>query len=87
MLLYFRELLGKFWNYKKEILIQVGNLIDRGKFSPNTVEYCKKLSSELPNNTIFLKGNHEFEIIKHYYNGPNNNWQLTKLIVLVILLI
>lgn len=70
----FRKLLEKFWDNKKELLIQVGDLIDRGRFSPDTVRYCKELSLKFPNNTVFLKGNHEFEMIEHYYNGPNDNW-------------
>ncbi|MDF2591925.1 MAG: serine/threonine protein phosphatase [Clostridia bacterium] len=70
----FQELLDKFWDSEKELLIQVGDIIDRGKFSPDAVSYCKKLSLKFPNNVIFLKGNHEFEIIEHYYNGPNENW-------------
>jgi serine/threonine protein phosphatase 1 len=70
----FQKLLDKFWDSEKELLIQVGDIIDRGKFSPETVSYCKKLSLKFPNNVIFLKGNHEFEMIEHYYNGPNENW-------------
>jgi serine/threonine protein phosphatase 1 len=70
----FRELINKHWNFEEEVLIQVGDLIDRGGFSPETVGYCKELAVEFPNNTVFLKGNHEFEIIEHYFNGPHHNW-------------
>lgn len=70
----FKELVEKFWDRKNDLLIQVGDMIDRGKFSPETVNYCKSMSLKFPNNVIFLKGNHEFEIIKHYFDGPNDNW-------------
>ncbi|WP_084315274.1 metallophosphoesterase [Clostridium hydrogeniformans] len=41
------------------MLIQVGDIIDRGKNTSETVRYCRKLSLKFPNNVVFLKGNHE----------------------------
>lgn len=70
----FKELLNRFWDYERDMLIQVGDLIDRGNYSPDTVKYCRELYKQHPNNVIFLKGNHEFEIIEHFCNGPNTNW-------------
>ncbi len=70
----FKKLIDEFWDSKLDLLIQVGDLIDRGKYSPETVKYCKELKMQYPGNVIFIKGNHEFEIIEHYYNGPNDNW-------------
>jgi serine/threonine protein phosphatase 1 len=70
----FKKLLNEHWNNRKDLLIQVGDLIDRGKFSPDTVRYCRELKLKYPDNVVFLKGNHEFEIIEHYYNGPHKNW-------------
>lgn len=70
----FKKLLDEHWDKEEELLIQVGDLIDRGKFSPETVRYCRELKLRYPDNVVFLKGNHEYEIIEHYYNGPNDNW-------------
>lgn len=69
-----KKLIEEHWNSKDELLIQVGDLIDRGSFSPKTVEYCRELKKEFSNNVVFLKGNHEFEIIYHFLNEPNENW-------------
>jgi len=69
-----KKLIEEHWNSKDELLIQVGDLIDRGSFSPRTVEYCRGLKKQFPSNVVFLKGNHEFEIIYHFLNEPNENW-------------
>lgn len=69
-----KKLLDEHWDKERDMLIQVGDLIDRGKFSPETVAYCKELELKFPDKVVFLKGNHEFEIIEHYYNGPHHNW-------------
>lgn len=70
----FKKLLDEYWDKERDLLIQVGDLIDRGKFSPETVEFCKELELQYAKKAIFLKGNHEVEIIEHYYNGPHHNW-------------
>lgn len=69
----FLEIL-KQWNRDTEILICVGDFIDRGNHSVRVVEECRKLSSDFPHNTVFLKGNHEAEIIEHVEVAFNDNW-------------
>lgn len=70
----FENMLKKNWNKNQEVIIQVGDLIDRGKNSPQMVQLARKLSDEYPKQIVFLKGNHEFEIIDHFLNEPNTNW-------------
>jgi serine/threonine protein phosphatase 1 len=70
----FRNLLHNYWNTDDEILIQVGDLIDRGNFSPETLMLAYGLNQRYGNNIFFLKGNHEYELIRHFENGPNDNW-------------
>jgi serine/threonine protein phosphatase 1 len=69
-----KELLNKNWDCDNEVLVQVGDLIDRGSSSPETVEFCMELKRKHGEKAIFIKGNHEFEMIEHLYNGPNHNW-------------
>ncbi len=69
----FLEIL-KHWNRDTEILICVGDLIDRGNYSVSVVEQCMELAFEFPKTTIFLKGNHEAEIIEHVEVAFNDNW-------------
>ncbi len=69
----FRNLLDRYWNRHEKLLIQVGDLIDRGNFSPQTLLYAVELSKH-KKNAVFLKGNHEYELLKHFFNGPNDNW-------------
>jgi serine/threonine protein phosphatase 1 len=70
----FKNLITKHWNKENEVLIQLGDLIDRGKNSPQMVQLARQLKADFPDQAIFLKGNHEFEIIDHVLNQPNYNW-------------
>ncbi len=70
----FKNLVEKYWDVDSEILVQVGDLIDRGPNSPKAVEYARFLQKEHPNQTVFLKGNHEFEAIVYQQQGRNDNW-------------
>jgi serine/threonine protein phosphatase 1 len=38
------------------------------------VQLARQLKADFPEQAIFLKGNHEFEIIDHVLNRPNHNW-------------
>jgi serine/threonine protein phosphatase 1 len=64
----------KYWKPETEILIQLDDLINRGNFIPETVGFARKLADTYPLKTVFLRGNHEFKIMEHHYNGPNNIW-------------
>ncbi|GIN87436.1 hypothetical protein J6TS2_38220 [Heyndrickxia sporothermodurans] len=66
----FHNLLNKHWNKVNEMIIQLGDLIDRGKNSPQMVGFAMKLSKHFPNQVIFLKGNHEYEITEHFFISP-----------------
>lgn len=70
----FKAMLEKHWDRDHEVLIQVGDLIDRGKKAPQTVALARSLKEALPERTVFLKGNHEFEMQKHVFEAPNANW-------------
>lgn len=70
----FRNLLEKHWKRDEENIIQVGDLIDRGKNSPQTVKYARELCRKYPKQITFLRGNHEYEIINHFLKPPNENW-------------
>ncbi|MFP7298671.1 metallophosphoesterase family protein [Neobacillus niacini] len=70
----FKNMLTKHWNKENEVLIQLGDIIDRGKNSPRMVQFARQLTADFPDKAVFLKGNHEFEIIDHFVNQPNANW-------------
>ena len=70
----FRQMLNKHWNPEKEMLVQVGDLVDRGRNTPQVVGLARKLSEEFPGRAVFLKGNHDFEMTEHFRNPPDYNW-------------
>jgi len=68
----FKTLLQRYWVEKNDLLIQVGDLIDRGNHTPQTINYCKELQQK--HQAVFLKGNHEYMAIKHIYGMGHEKW-------------
>lgn len=63
----------EFWEPNKEVLIQLGDLIDRGSFTPQLVKYCRELEIQHPN-AVFLKGNHEMLAIQYFNKDKDEKW-------------
>ncbi|HEX8425807.1 metallophosphoesterase family protein [Hymenobacter sp.] len=57
------------WQPEKELLIQVGDLMDRGNFAPECVALAIELSEKYPEQARFLKGNHEAGMLDYYSLG------------------
>jgi len=69
-----REMLTH-WRPAAETLVQLGDLVDRGNHSPETVELCRKLSVDFPDQTVFLQGNHDWGMAEHLGpDGPFPAW-------------
>ena len=69
-----RELLTH-WRPAEERLVQLGDLVDRGNFSPETVALCRQLSLDFPDQTVFLQGNHDWGMAEHLGPaGPYKSW-------------
>lgn len=51
------------WKREEEVLVLVGDLIDRGNYSAKVLQLCKELS-EGDHQVVVLKGNHEAELIQ-----------------------
>ena len=69
-----RELLTH-WRPAEETLVQLGDLVDRGNYSPETVELCRQLSQDFPTQAVFLQGNHDWAMAEHLgANGPYRAW-------------
>ncbi|MBC8082444.1 MAG: serine/threonine protein phosphatase [Hymenobacter sp.] len=70
----FRELL-RHWQPEQELLVQTGDLVDRGRFVPECVGLAMELETRFPDRTVFLKGNHEACMLTHYgLRGPYPAW-------------
>jgi serine/threonine protein phosphatase 1 len=70
----FRELLTH-WRPAEERLVQLGDLVDRGNYSPETVELCRQLSQDFPTQAVFLLGNHDWGMAEHLGpQGPYHAW-------------
>ena len=63
------------WVPATDHLIQVGDLVDRGRHIPDTVELARQLDEQYPESTTFLRGNHEAAMLHHYSaQGPALGW-------------
>lgn len=62
----FKALVTAHWNPENEFLVQVGDLINKGKNSGKAYNYARKLQEEYPYQVFFLKGNHEQRFIELY---------------------
>ncbi len=60
------------WQKEKEQLIFVGDLIDRGNFSPETVDFVKRLCKK--EDAICLMGNHEFACYRAILERKEKTW-------------
>lgn len=59
-----KELVKKYWDPDKTILIQVGDLVNKGPNSAKSIAYWMKLSSKYPDRVVMLRGNHEQFLIQ-----------------------
>lgn len=62
----FKKLVEEHWNPEHEFLVQVGDLINKGKHSGKAYLYAKQLQRDFPYQVFFLKGNHEQRFIELY---------------------
>ncbi|MBC6698318.1 metallophosphoesterase family protein [Hymenobacter puniceus] len=70
----FEELLSH-WQPSTERLVQVGDLVDRGRYSLECVALAISLEVRYPGQTTFLKGNHEACMLRHLGPaGPYKEW-------------
>ncbi|MCH7410093.1 metallophosphoesterase [Belliella sp. DSM 111904] len=64
-----------YWEPKTETLIQLGDLIDKGNFSPLTIKLSFEIKNTFKNSVHFLRGNHEQMMIDHFQkNSTPFNW-------------
>lgn len=71
----FKSLVEHQWKPAEEILIQVGDLINKGPHSNKTLRYVFKLQKKFPGRVVFLKGNHEWFLSNYFrkYSAPHDS--------------
>ena len=70
----FRELMQLHWRPQEEVLVQLGDIIDRGNYTPECVAVARTLQSRFADRVVFLKGNHEFEAALFHETRSNPGW-------------
>lgn len=56
----FKKLLKEYWNPEDTLLVQLGDLVNKGPHSAKCLKKCIKLSKAYPHLVYFLIGNHEY---------------------------
>ncbi|SMD45943.1 serine/threonine protein phosphatase 1 [Aquiflexum balticum DSM 16537] len=63
------------WDPKTETLVQVGDLVDRGNFSPSVLQLAVELKKNFKKEVHYIKGNHEQMMIKYLIGkDKQKNW-------------
>ncbi len=65
-----KSLVDKHWKPEEQVLVQLGDLINKGPFSGKCIRYWQELEKANPGRTVLLRGNHEQSLINHY-TGKN----------------
>ena len=68
-----KSMIEQHWQ-QPELLVQLGDLIDRGNFSGETVQFVQRLQQLHPQQVKILRGNHEQELIEYVDTQTNQNW-------------
>lgn len=68
----FKKLVDENFQPGEDLLVQLGDLIDRGNYSPETVRYARELQEK--HKAVFLKGNHESLMIRNFREKEIPGW-------------
>lgn len=71
----FQAFLEEHFNPQEEILVQLGDCVDRGHFIVETLEFCSNLRELYQDRAIFLLGNHE-DAMRRYLLNESDDWLL-----------
>ena len=69
----FKSIVEQHWT-EPDLLIQLGDLIDRGNFSGETIQFVQQLQKLDPERVVVLRGNHEQELVEYVETESNKNW-------------
>ena len=69
----FKSIVEQHWT-EPDLLVQLGDLIDRGNFSGETIQFIRQLQQLHPHRVVVLRGNHEQELIEYVETESNKNW-------------
>lgn len=69
----FQAFLDEHYDPEKELLVQLGDCVDRGHFIVETLSFCEKLRKENPDRVFFLLGNHE-DAMRRYLLNESADW-------------
>jgi serine/threonine protein phosphatase 1 len=70
----YRKLIEDHWNPEKETLIQLGDLLNRGRHSSLCLDFSLELQEKYPDRTYFLLGNHEYHLLSYLRGKPKYKW-------------
>ncbi len=70
-----KKLVQEHWQPEEDLLVFVGDLLNKGAHSVKTWRYWLKLSAKYPNKVILIRGNHEQWFLKHFRkNKPSKQF-------------
>lgn len=70
-----KSLVELYWRRDKEQLVQVGDLLNKGKHPLRSLRYFKSLREKYPDKVVLLKGNNEHLMADYYHKHPAHSEQ------------
>lgn len=68
----FKKMIEEHWDPTQEILVQLGDCVDRGNFIIETLDYAHELRTKYPQQAYFLLGNHEDAMARYVADGDES---------------
>lgn len=66
-----KKLVSRYWDSSNTLLIQLGDLINKGPFTSKCIDYWMHLQEKHPEQVFWLQGNHEYALLQKYDAKPN----------------
>jgi serine/threonine protein phosphatase 1 len=67
-----QKLVANYWDASNTLLIQLGDLINKGPFTSKCIDYWMRLQEKHPGKVVWLQGNHEYALLQKYTDKPTS---------------
>ncbi|WP_417612720.1 metallophosphoesterase family protein [Owenweeksia hongkongensis] len=67
-----KQLVEEHWDVENELLIQLGDMVNKGSHSIECIKYWQQLQAEHGDYVVMLRGNHEQQFVKDNLEHPRD---------------
>ena len=67
-----KDLVEEHWDVENELLIQLGDIVNKGQYSIECIKYWQELQAKHGDYVVMLRGNHEQHFVKDSIDHPRD---------------